>query len=173
MYNIVITVNGKAAVHVQVKQFSIETQCCRLQCSLQMNTVVRYSWRIYQTTRVLLMCKYTEIGRKNETRKIFVELLQINQDIPNLVSNTQPVYNYEHLAHTGKTRFKMSQTFCKRIANIISVSFFLPIPVHAKLTNLLGKNCSSVMLSLMTSYRTTNKTTKCGVPYTVKYTTLY
>ena len=41
------------------------------------------------------------IDRKNETEKIFVvELLKINQDIQNLVSNSLSVNNYEQLGYT-------------------------------------------------------------------------
>ena len=41
--------------------------------------------------------------RNDETEIIFVILLQINWDIPNLVSNTQAVYNMEQLAYTVKS----------------------------------------------------------------------
>ena len=83
-------------------------------------------------SELLLICTlhtYT-IGRKNETEIIFVVILQINQYIPKLISNTQTVYNCKHLAYTVKTRFEMSQNICKSSTNIISVSFFLPIPVY-------------------------------------------
>ena len=53
---------------------------------------------IIKLTVELMKCPslYTGKGRKNETEIIFVVFLQINKDIPNLVSNTQAVYNYEH-----------------------------------------------------------------------------
>ena len=45
-----------------------------------------------------------------------------------LVSNTQPVYNYEQLAKTENSINEMLLTIC--CANIISVKFFPPIPVY-------------------------------------------
>ena len=55
---------------------------------------------------------------------------QKNCDIPNLVSNTQSVYNYEQLAYTAET----SKLFITvDTTNIISVSFLLPIPLHFRL----------------------------------------
>ena len=76
---------------------------------------------------------YTGIGIKNETEIIFIVLLQINWDIPNLVSNTLAVYNCVQLAYMVKTRFEMSQTICKSTTNINYISFFLPIPVYASI----------------------------------------
>ena len=61
----------------------------------------------------------TGIGRKNETKIIFVVLLQINWDIPNLVSNAQAVYNYKQLLYTVIARFEMLQTICKSTRTII------------------------------------------------------
>ena len=60
----------------------------------------------------------TGIGRKNETKIIFVVLLQINWDIPNLVSNAQAVYNYKQLLYTVIARFETPQTICKSTRTI-------------------------------------------------------
>ena len=73
------------------------------------------------------------IVSERETEKILTVILQIVGDISNLGSITQDVNTYGHLAYTVETRFEMFQTIiCTRMSatNIISVSFFLPIPLN-------------------------------------------
>ena len=101
-------------------------------CIIQKTEILKLI--LYDLYLSVLWCLWFDtskgIGRKNETEIICVVFLQINWVIQNLVSNTQVVYNYEQLAYTEKNWFNMSQTiFEKSTTNIISVSFFLPIPV--------------------------------------------
>ena len=56
-----------------------------------------FLFRVAEVKDAFDRCTATVIGRKNETKIIFVVLLQINSDIPNLVSNVQAVFNYKQL----------------------------------------------------------------------------
>ena len=69
-------------------------------------------------TNILCSQEYTGVGRKKETEIIFVVLLQINRDIPNLASNTQAVNYCKQLVYTVNPTFGMSQTICKSWKNI-------------------------------------------------------